>query len=65
MTNEVSRKECGNIPTIERLYIDHKERKDIISNDYDASLNECDYNVGLENYPTSHDQIINGESSTA
>ncbi|KAL6340525.1 hypothetical protein AAG906_010433 [Vitis piasezkii] len=49
VTQEVSRNENENVPTIEvsLLY-----------------LNECDYDVVLENDPTSYDQAINSENST-
>ncbi|RVW75685.1 hypothetical protein CK203_055223 [Vitis vinifera] len=62
---EVSRNENENVPTTEvSLRRSQREKRPAISNDYKVYLNECDYDVGLENDSTSYDQAINSENST-
>ncbi|RVX20652.1 Retrovirus-related Pol polyprotein from transposon TNT 1-94 [Vitis vinifera] len=65
VTQEVSRNENENVPTIEvSLRGSQREKRHAISNDYEVYLNECDYDVGLESDPTSYYQAINSENST-
>ena len=65
VTQEVSRNENENVPTTEAfLRRSQREKIPAISNDYEVYLNECDYDVGLENDPTSYDQAISSENST-
>ena len=61
-TQEVPRNENENVPTTEiSLRRSQREKRHVISNDYEVYLNQCDYDVGLENDP---DQAINSENST-
>ena len=65
VTQEVSCNENENVPTTEvSLRRSQREQRPAISNDYEVYLNECDYDVGLENDPTSYDQAISSENST-
>ena len=41
-----------------------REKRLAISSDYEVYLTECDYDIGLKNYPSSYDQTIKGENST-
>ena len=64
VTQEVSHNENENVPTTKvSLRRSQREKRLAISNDH-VYLNECDYDVGLENDPTSYDQAINSENST-
>ena len=54
VTQEVSCNENENVPTREvSLRRLQREKRPAISNDYEVYLNKCDYDVGLENDPTS------------
>ena len=66
VTQEVSHNENENVLTTEVLSLrrSQREKKLVVSNDYEVYLNEYDYDVGLESDPTSYDQAINGENST-
>ena len=65
VTQEVSRNENENVPTTEAFLCKSQREKILaISNDYEVYLNECDYDVGLENDPISYDQAISSENST-
>ena len=47
------------IPIVEvPLRRSQREKRHAISRDYEVYLNECDYDIGLENDPTSYDQAI-------
>ena len=53
-TQEVYRNENENVPSTKiSLRRSQREKRPIISNDYEVYLNKCDYDVGLENDPTS------------
>ncbi|RVW86797.1 Retrovirus-related Pol polyprotein from transposon TNT 1-94 [Vitis vinifera] len=61
----VSYNENENVPTTEvSLRRSQREKRHVISNDYEVYLNECDYDVSLESDATSYDQAINSENST-
>ena len=42
-----------------------KRKNTYYLSDYEVYFNECDYDIGLENDPSSYDQVIKGENSTA
>ena len=65
MTQEATYEGNETIPIVEvPLRRSLREKRLDISSDYEVYLNECDYDIGLENDPSSYDQAIKGENST-
>ena len=64
VTQEAIHEGNKTIKTVEEpLRRSQREKRLVISSDYEVYLNECDYDYCLENDPSAYDQIIKGENS--
>ena len=65
VTEDATHEGNETIPIVEvPLRRSQRKKRPAISSDYGVYLNEYDYDIGLEDDPSSYDQAIKGENST-